>query len=99
MKTSEDVYQAIVELRAMIRLYQAEKWASWRSALQDMIALLDDLERKVQAVGWPPAAPKAFDDVNIGLYAIRNLDELDDGRLSSRVCSLDYDLKHPEHET
>ena len=55
LKTREDVLRAIAELRAMIRLYQAEKWASWRSALQDMIALLDDLERKVQAVGWPPA--------------------------------------------
>jgi hypothetical protein len=57
LKTSEDVHQAIVELRAMIRLYQAEKWADWRHALQDMITLLDDLEREVQAIGWPPATP------------------------------------------
>jgi hypothetical protein len=80
----------------MIRLYQAEKWADWRHALQDMITLLDDLEREVQAIGWPPATPGAFDDVKIGLYAIRNLDELDGGRLSCRLCRLDYDLKHPE---
>ena len=95
LKTSEDVHQAIAELRATIRFYQAEsKWAAWRSALQDTIALLDCLERRMQAVGWPPAASGAFDDLKIGLYAIRNLEELDDGRLADRLCSLDYDLKH-----
>ena len=95
MKTREDVHQAIAELRAMIRLYQADtKWAGWRSSLQDVIALLDYLEKRVQAVGWPSATPEAFDDVNIGLYAVRNLDELDDSRLANRLCSLDYNLKH-----
>ena len=42
---------------------------------------------------WPPEYG-AFDDINIGLYAVRELDEIDDGRLSDPVCKLDYTLKH-----
>ena len=92
MKTQEELLQAISEVRAMIGTYHTDEWASWRSALEDITTLLDHLETRLQA-GWPPATPDAFENVNIGLYAIRNLDELDGGRLSLKICSLDYALK------
>ena len=93
-KTREDVDQAIAELRATIRSHEAGELSGLvRSSLQEMTKLLDYLERQVEAVGWPPATPGAYDNVRIGLYAVRNLDEFDDGRLSLRICILDNHLK------
>jgi hypothetical protein len=40
---------------------------------------------------WSPAAG-AFSNISIGLYAARELDEVDDGRLSLPLCRLNNAL-------
>lgn len=95
MKTQEEVLQAIDELRAMIGTYETDEWRDWRHPLKDMRTLLGYLEARVR-VGWPPVTPDAFQDERIGLYAIRNLNELDEARLADKICRLDYALKHPD---
>lgn len=95
MKTQAEVLQKIDELRAMIAAYGADEWADWRAPLRDMTVLLGYLETRVRA-RWPPATPDPFQDERIGLYAIRNLNELDEARLANKICLLDYALKHPD---
>ena len=46
----------------------------------------------------------AFDEVSIGLYAVRCLDEIDDGSLSLALCRLDGCIgvegnAHPAHSS
>lgn len=85
--------QAIEYVRARTQSYLVPQWASWGSPLKEMLELLDQVEARVRT-GAPAGA--AYSDVRIGLYAVRNLEELDAGNLSLDICKLDNALKDRE---
>jgi len=92
-KSREEILNDIASVRAVARSYLGSEDAFLRPRIPFVIEMLDMIEARVQAMTWPPEYG-AFDDINIGLYAVRELDEIDDGRLSDPVCKLDYTLKH-----
>lgn len=93
MKTRDELLQTIDEARFLTRSYLTPRWASWHAPLRTMLEMLDAVEARVQTA-WPPATPDAYDDVRIGLYAVRNLEEIAEGQLSLPLCRLDNTLKN-----
>lgn len=93
MRSQTELLQAIQYVRQRTQSYLAPQFASWSSPLGEMLQLLDQVEVRVQT-GAPAGA--AYSDVRIGLYAVRNLEELDRGDLSLDICKLDNALKDRE---
>ena len=93
MRSQTELLQAIQYVRARTQSYLVPEWASWSSSLSEMLQLLDQVEARVRT-GAP--AGEAYGDVRIGLYAVRNLEELDEGKLSLDICKLDNALKDRE---
>jgi hypothetical protein len=93
MMTQDGLLKSINDARALTRSYLTPRWASWHAQLRTMIELLDGVERRVRS-SWPPLTSDAYADVRIGLYAIRNLEEIDNGQLSLPLCRLDNALKN-----
>lgn len=77
----------------MAQSYLGSEYAFLGSHIRFVTRMLDDIAARVEAISWPPARG-AFGDVNIGLYAVRAFDEIDDRRLSNPLCTLDHTLKH-----
>jgi hypothetical protein len=93
MRTQAELLQAIEYVRTRTRSYLGPQWASWSSPLNEMLELLDQVEARVRTGA---AAGAAYGDVRIGLYAVRNLEELEAGGLSLDICKLDNALKDRE---
>jgi hypothetical protein len=92
MKTRGEWLREIAGARARTEGYLTPEWTSWHAPLRSMVEMLDALDDRVR--GSEVLSPEQFGDVRVGLYAVRNLDELDGGKLSLVLCRLDNSLKN-----
>jgi hypothetical protein len=92
-KSREAVLNDIAAVRAVAQSYLGSDDPFLRPRMPFVVQMLDEIEARVKAMTWPPEHG-AFNDIRIGLYAVRELDEIDAGRLSDPLCNLDDMLKH-----
>jgi hypothetical protein len=93
MNTREELLEAIAAARALAQSYLVNADAFLLHRIPDVVRMLDMMEERVRATPAMPG-PDAFDDIPLGLYAVRELDEIDDHRLSTVLCNIPYSLKH-----
>ena len=92
MMSAEELLQAIAAARRETEGYLArETAASWHDALQTMVGMIDAVEARIRRSGLPLTAQP--ETIPIGVYAVRNLDELDGGALSLTLCRLHNAIK------
>lgn len=94
MKSRDELLKSIGEALALLGTYLGPSWGSWQVSLQTATGMLEAIEARVRGDASPSA--HHYQDVRLGLYALRNLDEIDNGRLSLVLCMLDNMLKDRE---
>lgn len=94
LKSREEILEAIAAARTIMLSYlvRPELASFLGTRLPHVVEMLDAIEARVRATDWPPRTG-TFEDVRIGLYAVRELDEIDDHALSRPLYELDYALK------
>jgi hypothetical protein len=94
MNSREELLEAIAAARTLAQSYLVNADAFLLARIPDVVRMLDMMEERVRATPDMPE-PDAFDDIPLGLYAVRELDEIDDDhRLSTVLCNIPYSLKH-----
>jgi hypothetical protein len=91
MRSQAELLQALQYVRERTQSYLVPEWASWSPSLNTMLKLLDEVEARLNTGAL---AGEPYSDIRIGLYAVRNLEELDEGKLSLDICKLDNTLKN-----
>ena len=91
MKSKEEILHAIALASALARSTLAQT-AFVPGPIPTAIKMLDAIEERIRNTAWPPRNG-AFNDVSIGLYAVRNLEEIGKGSLSTALCVIDNALK------
>ena len=94
--TRDELLQAIVSARTFAQSYLAGGDGYLLVRTPKVVAMLDIMEARVRASPQMPE-PDAFDDVPLGLYAVRELEELDGARLTKVLCRLNLALKPADH--
>ena len=93
MKSREALLQSIASARTFTQSYVGSADPYLLHRIPMVIKMLDMMEERIRASTEVPG-PDAFDDIRLGLYAVRELDEIDNHRLSNVLCSVDHLLKH-----
>jgi hypothetical protein len=91
MKTRNELLTAVASARTLAQSYLLGKGRFAHAQITTALGMLDDIEARIRSAQAPAA--DVFTDVRLGLYAVRNLDEVDEGRLSLALCALDDALK------
>jgi hypothetical protein len=91
----DELLDAIASARSLAQSYvnfgTANQQAYLARRVPGVVAMLDKMEERVRASAVM-LEPEAFDDIPLGLYAVRELEDVD-MHLSKVLCHIQYALK------
>ena len=93
----EELLESIASARALAQSYLSRDDLRLRSYMStripNIVKMLDMMEVRVSA-SPEMLQPNAFDDIPLGLYAVREFDQIDGDRLTLALCRVQHALKH-----
>jgi hypothetical protein len=98
MKSRDELLESLASARSL-----AQSYLSWGNAnlhaylsprIPKVVLMLDMMEARVRAEP-EMLEPSAFDDIPLGLYAVRELDQIDGDKLATALCHIQHALKRP----